>query len=113
MKSPAVPTTAPAATACPSQSPPIRRAMTGRAPADHVQRRKHDDDPHDEEPALAGGHGRIPEPRILHEERGVDGHVHEAVDPAPPADLKGPERPERAPGPRDVPALVGQRGGEL
>src|SRR2546426_7432640 len=34
----------------------------------------------------------IPEPRILHEERGVDGHVHEAVDPAPPADLKGPER---------------------
>src|SRR5437870_1764438 len=36
MKSPAVPTTAPAATACPSQSPPIRRATTGKMPVVHA-----------------------------------------------------------------------------
>src|SRR2546430_12930223 len=47
------------------------------------------------------------------EERRIDGHVDEAIEPRPPADLEAPERPEGARRPRHVAALVGHGGGQL
>src|SRR6185312_840998 len=54
-----------------------------------------------------------PEREVVDEERGVDRHVHEGVDPAPPADLEAPEAAERALHPHHVAALLGKCGGEL
>src|SRR5262249_30615587 len=66
-----------------------------------------------ERPAPACRHRRRPEARVFDEERRIDGHVHERVEPRPPADLKGPERAEGPRGPRHVATLVGQRRSEL
>src|SRR5689334_2019599 len=55
----------------------------------------------------------MPVPQILDEEHRIEGDLDEAVDPRPPADLKAPERSERARRPRHVAALVGHRGREL
>ena len=87
--------------------------VSRRPDAEHVQRREHGDEPEDEEPALGAGHVRVPEAHVLDEERWINGDVHEAVDPAPPPDLEGPEPPEGAPGPGHVPALLGHRPCEL
>ena len=90
-----------------------RGQTTDGAHAGKVQRGQERDERERQEPARHGRHARPPEADVFHEERGVHRDVDEAVDPAPPADLKAPERAERASNPRDVPALVGNRGREL
>src|SRR4030095_5664540 len=47
------------------------------------------------------------------EERRVHRHVHEGVDPAPPADLESPEGAEGTAHPRDIAAFLRQRAGQL
>src|SRR5438309_924741 len=114
MKSPAALSMAPAATTWPSHAPPTRDGgATGQPHAEQVQRRQSGDEHHREEPALERRHGRMPVAQVLDEERRIDGHVDEAIEPRPPADLEAPERPEGARRPRHVAALVGHGGGQL
>src|SRR5207249_283687 len=119
-KRPAVLSTAPAATAWPSHSPPTDRAIDGRTPVVHWL--------HGRAPlaraaptgrmyaAVSTGSARnIADRNARSGERASPRHgdVDEAVDPAPPADLERPVRPDRLARPRDVAAFVRHRRREL
>ena len=87
-------------------------ASRGSDPGE-VQTREQDDEGERQEPTLRRRHARPPEFDVFHEQRRIDGNVHEAVEPAPPADLKRPVRPEGAARPRHVAAFVRHGRGEL
>ena len=89
-----------------------------RAPAHHahageIQPGERPDEDQRDHPSLEAAQAGPPELQIVGEERRVHRHVHEAVEPAPPAHLEAPERAEGAAHPAHVSALVGERGRQL
>jgi hypothetical protein len=88
-------------------------APAGDTHAGEVHTGEQPDEAQRQQPALGRRHLRTPEAHVVGEERGIHGHVHEAVEPAPPADLEAPEGSEGATHPGDITAFLGQRGAHL